>query len=66
MRLLELLPKMSEFGRMKRASWKQRYIVRKPESVHQPLILCDFGSMEIEEYLFTFDDLLSNEWEMVE
>lgn len=66
MRLLELLPKLEAYGRIKRDSWQDRYLVRHAGANHHPLISCDFNCLQMEAYMFSYDDLTTNDWSVIE
>lgn len=65
MKLLELLPKLPYFVRIRRESWSKHYLVRS-EYMTKGLIKIDLDSMQIGEYMLSIDDLLASDWEIVE
>jgi hypothetical protein len=65
MKLLDLLPSLDNFHRIKRASWFGVYLV-KPLYPHYPLIHIDMDSIQIEKYCLTYDDLMADDWVVVD
>lgn len=64
MKLLELIPKMKSFTRIKRDKWNY-YIIRSTFEFH-PLIIIDLNSMQLINYIPTYEDLISDDWEIAE
>jgi hypothetical protein len=64
MKLLELLPQVEIYGRIRKQDWENRYLVRTLD-VDEALVYCDLECMVIQKYMFSFYDLLCDDWEMV-
>jgi hypothetical protein len=64
MKLLELIPKLKHFTRIKRKGWKN-FLVRSIFT-DRSLIECNFDSLQLKEYLFTYEDLIAEDWEIYE
>jgi hypothetical protein len=64
MKLLDLIPKLKDFTRIKRSGWKNFLV--KSEFEFSPLIKCDFFSLQLEEYKLTYEDLMADDWELME
>jgi hypothetical protein len=65
MKLLELLPLMKKYGRVKRTIWENRFLI-KPIDDFEPLINCDISSRIMNRYHLSFRDLTSDDWELVD
>lgn len=63
MKLLELLPNIELYKRIKRESWN--YCLIKSEYTSYPLIKIDMCHLQIEKYALTYDDLIADDWEIV-
>ena len=69
MKLLELLPKIDYFIRIRRRSWEKigyDFSLVKSEYANKGLIEIDLHSMQIGEYMLTVDDLFADDWEIVQ
>lgn len=64
MKLLELLPQLEKYGRVKRKLWDNRFLI-KPIDDFQPLINCDLNSIIMDRYILSFKDLTADDWEIV-
>lgn len=64
MKLLELLPTLESYTRIKRSTWY--YFLVRSEIVYRGLIKCDFSSLQLHEYTLSYDDLMADDWEIVE
>ena len=64
MKLHEILPTLGKFRRIKRNS-KYFYLVRS-EFNHCPLVELDLCSLQMGYYSLTYDDLVADDWEIVE
>lgn len=64
MKLLELLPQLEKYGRVKRQLWSNRFLI-KPIDEFQPMINCDLNSLIIKEYFLSYNDLISDDWEII-
>lgn len=66
MKLLEVLPKLSIYKRIKRESWRF-CVVRAAEGNLYPLVCLDYPhSLQLKEYTPTYEDLIANDWEVIE
>jgi len=63
MKLLELLPSIQSYTRIKRKDWN--YFLVKSLQI-QPLIKIDLFSIQIGEYMLTLEDLEADDWEIVQ
>jgi len=63
MKLLELVPLLKDYTRIKREGWK--YFLVKPIADCDALIKIDLDSIQIGEYLLSYGDLLADDWEIV-
>lgn len=64
MKLLELLPSIREYVRIKRANWN--YCLIRSEFYDSPLIKLDVFHLQIEEYKLSYADLIADDWMIVE
>lgn len=64
MKLLDLIPSLKNYARIKRKNWNN-FIV-KSEDNYRPLIKCDFACLILREYALTYDDLMADDWEILE
>ena len=64
MKLLELIPKLESYTRIKRHCWN--YFLVKSEYPYRGLIKCDFESLQLQEYMLLYSDLMADDWEIVE
>ncbi len=64
MKLLELTPKLKDYTRIKRKDWEDFLV--KSEYEDRPLIICNFDSLQISEYSLTYEDLIADDWEILE
>lgn len=65
MKLLETLPQLGKYGRVKRRTWENRFLI-KPITDNDPIISCDLNSIIIDRYILTYADLIADDWEFVE
>jgi hypothetical protein len=70
MKLLELLPELEYFKRIRRIKWSafgicDFYLV-KSEYESKGLIKIDIHSMQIGEYMLTIADLTADDWEIIQ
>lgn len=64
MKLLEALPNLLIYIRIRRKDW-EFYLIRS-EYYRKGLIKIDLESMQLCEYMLTIDDLLADDWEIVQ
>ena len=64
MKLLELVPLLKDYTRIKRKDWK--YFLLKPIADCDSLIKVDLYSIEIGHYILSYRDLLAEDWEILE
>ncbi len=64
MKLLDLLSNLEDYGRVKRSSWINKYLVRKVKDTGA-LILCDLNGLQLMSYVFSLEDLTSEDWESI-
>ena len=64
MKLLELVPKLEDYTRIRRKGWKSFLI--KPSVNCDPLIKLDLLSIQIGRYELSYGDLLADDWEIIE
>lgn len=64
MKLLELLPKLERYGRVKREEWGDWYLIKQSDE-NKPLVLCDFHCMTLREFIPSFESLVSDDWEII-
>ena len=64
MNLLELLPQLEEYGRVKRKHWHDRFIL-KPIDGTEPMINCNMECLIMDRFLITFNDLIAEDWEII-
>lgn len=62
MKLLELEKEIHEFKRIRMKCWNDEVYVIKSLIAEQPLIQCDFMSMQMTEFKPTLDELFANDW----
>lgn len=65
MKLLELLPQIKEYGRVKREFWKNKFLIRSCDDF-ESLFMCNLNSLIITRELLTFADLIADDWEIIE
>ena len=63
-KLLDLIPILKDYTRIKRSSWD--FFLVKSEFAERGLILCNFESLQLHEYMFTYEDLVADDWEIHE
>lgn len=63
MKLLELLPDLKTYTRIKRKGWI--YPLIKPEYNHHPFIRLNILGIELTKYMLTYEDLMADDWEIV-
>lgn len=62
MRLLDLLPALTNFKRLRRSEWRDHiYIVRSIDT-DVPLVIINHYSLIIKKYNLTLEDLLADDW----
>ena len=61
MKLLEIIEQMDNSKRIRRDKWPGLYLVRSLY-VNKPLVLIDLGSLMIDEYCFSYEDLVTDDW----
>jgi len=64
MKLLELLPDLRVYGRVKRVNWSDYYLVRKVDE-NSPLVFCDLRHWVLKEFTPTFEELIAEDWELI-
>ena len=67
MKLLEIIQdstSLDNFIRIKRTQWN--FFLVKPAFIIDPLIKLDIHSIEMGKYTLTFNDLIANDWEIME
>lgn len=64
MRLLELLPSLATYTRIKRQSWD--FVLIRSEFIDYPLIKLNMSHLQIEKYALTYSDLMADDWMIVE
>lgn len=64
MKLLELIPLLKDYTRIKRSGWE--YFFVKPMAGCDSLIKLDLYSIKIYEYKITYNDLLADDWEIMD
>ena len=64
MKLLELIPLLKDYTRIKRKDWQ--YFLVKPMPDCHALIKLNLYSIEISEWMPSYDDLLADDWEIIE
>ena len=62
MKLLELIPSLKDYTRIKRKGWNF-FLVKSLK--YQSLIKIDLFSIQIGEYMLTLEDLESDDWEVI-
>ena len=63
MKLLELVPLLEDYTRIKRDYWKF-FLVRSSYD-GSPLIKINLYSIEIGEYILSYNDLIADDWEIM-
>lgn len=63
MKLLELVPTLKDYTRIKRKKWD--FFLVKPHQDFDPLIMLDMVSIQIGKYRLTYEDLLADDWEII-
>lgn len=64
MKLLELIPLLHDYTRIKRNNWD--FFLVKPDLDFEALIRIDLYSIQIGEYKLSYQDLLADDWERME
>lgn len=64
MKLLELLPSLSTYTRIKRQSWD--FVLIRSEYLDYPLIKLNVFILQMEKYTLTYADLIADDWMIVE
>lgn len=64
MKLLELIPLLKDYTRIKRKDW--HYFLVMPMCDDDSLIKLDLCSIQISEYKISYGDLLADDWEVME
>lgn len=64
MKLLELVPLLKDYTRIKRKSWD--WFLVKPYMTSEALIKINLYSIQIGEYVLSYEDLLAEDWEILE
>ncbi len=64
MKLLELVPLLKDYTRIKRSNWTVFLV--KPSADCDALIKINLLSIQIGEYKITYGDLLADDWEIVQ
>jgi hypothetical protein len=68
MKLLELLPSLEMYKRIKRKSWDLIITgsVIRSEYKDFPLMKLDIFNLQVERYCPSYSDLIADDWEIVE
>jgi hypothetical protein len=64
MKLLELLPSLATYTRIKRQSWD--FVLIRSEYLDYPLIKLNVFILQMEKYTLTYADLIADDWMIVE
>jgi hypothetical protein len=64
MKFIDTLSALSEFKRIKRYAWQNRFIIRSMVE-NETLIHCDFQSLIMDRFKITFEDLIADDWEIL-
>lgn len=63
MKLLEIIPDLKDYVRIKRPGWD--FVLVKSEYPDRALMKINAYMLQIEEYKLTYNDLVANDWEIV-
>lgn len=63
MKLLEILPNLESFTRIKRKEWG--FCLVKPGNIDCPFIKLNLYSLEIKYFTLSYEDLLADDWQIV-